>query len=825
MQPLKPAFRKVLGIVFKSIKILVLALVVLFAAVYIYVSANKKKIIDEVTAEISKRINGSVTIGDVDLSFFRNFPKVAVRVKDIKVKDTMYAVHKHVFFESRNVYMLLNVYKLIRKKAPVNGIRIEDGSIYLYTDVNGYTNAYLLKPKATAPDGGSAPAADDPLRSVRLDHVRITINDLQREKLHDFVVDRLMVKLDAVEDGRPVYHTDAGILVESLAFNTARGSFIKGKYFKGDFDLVQDKQKNQLQFDSIDVRIDGQRFNLTGRFDLGKDSPQFSLRIHTNGIGYEKVRTLVPAGISRSLSIVRLSKPVDADVDMSGPLKGGEPLLFIHFAAKDAQLKTTFMDFDGASFAGYYTNEVIKGLPRKDPNSKILVSNFTASWHGLPMTVKYIEILDLIHPKLTADLQSEFPLQKLNQLIGTRTIALQSGTGSVQLHYQGPIERNNNTNSFLNGAVSFKEGNILYAPYNVEMKNVNGAISFKNSDVFIQDLRTTVLDNAIIMNGTAKNLLTLINTAPSQVSIDYNIFSPAINIGAFTYLLRSRSSAGTKSSLPKSDLGDVASKIDNILEQGNLHVNLRANSLTYKKFVAENVQADISLLQDRYAINKVSMQHAGGTMNLSGVISNQPGTTHKVTVDAGMNSVDVKKVFSAFSNFGQDGITAESLEGSLTAKVNASMLVSDDGSVVPSSINSIVDFSLKNGALNNYEPVKKLQNILFKNRDFENIKFAELKDRLEIHNQDIKINRMEIQSSVLSMFVEGIFSNRGNTDISIQVPLNNLKKRESDYVPENIGTDAKGGRSLFLRGQPGSDGNVKFKLDIFKKYRKEKEQP
>ena len=58
--------------------------------------------------------------------------------------------------------------------------------------------------------------------------------------------------------------------------------------------------------------------------------------------------------------------------------------------------------------------------------------------------------------------------------------------------------------------------------------------------------------------------------------------------------------------------------------------------------------------------------------------------------------------------------------------------------------------------------------------------------------------------------------------MSIQIPLSNLKKRDDDYIPENIGTDKKGGRSIFLRGQPGSDGNVQFKLDLFKRYFKDK---
>jgi hypothetical protein len=55
----------------------------------------------------------------------------------------------------------------------------------------------------------------------------------------------------------------------------------------------------------------------------------------------------------------------------------------------------------------------------------------------------------------------------------------------------------------------------------------------------------------------------------------------------------------------------------------------------------------------------------------------------------------------------------------------------------------------------------------------------------------------------------------------VQVPFSNLKKRDTDYQPENIGIDKKGGRSIFLRGQPGEDGNIKFKLDLFKRYQKE----
>jgi hypothetical protein len=61
---------------------------------------------------------------------------------------------------------------------------------------------------------------------------------------------------------------------------------------------------------------------------------------------------------------------------------------------------------------------------------------------------------------------------------------------------------------------------------------------------------------------------------------------------------------------------------------------------------------------------------------------------------------------------------------------------------------------------------------------------------------------MEIQSTVITLFVEGIYDLNGrNTDLSIQVPLSNFKKRGEDYIPENKGVETKAGASLFVRGR------------------------
>lgn len=786
---------------------------------FIYVSVNKQKIIRQVTSEISDQLNGQVVIGNIELSFIRNFPHISVLLHDVSITDTLFNTHHHTFFKGKDIFVSINVLKLIDHQPPIKGIRLQTGELYLYTDTTGYTNTYLFHLKKDTVSGSGQSEAKNELKNVLLQHVRFIVDDRKKKKLHDLVINQLKVGIDH-KANRLLLLTKADILIKSLAFNTMRGSFVKDKVFTGRFNLAFQKTSKYLSFDSINIQLSGQSFNCSGQLELAGNQPQFWLRIHTRKILYGFIRSALPQKIANSLSIVDVKSPLSASANISGPLKGGDPKIYVNWQARDISLNTLFLDFEHASFNGFFSNEVVPGLPRKDPNSVIEINGFTAQWHGLPVQSEKIRILNLNQPLLTCDLTSRFSLVTLNELIGSKTLYLNQGEGNIQLNYAGPLARNDSTNSFLNGTVSFNDASIEYVPRNVEMKKVNGKLTFKKSDVFIENLHCNVLNNDITMNGQGKNLLTLINTQPDKAIINWNIYMPVMNLGSFVYLFKSPGAEGRKLA-KKPALQTMADKIDDIIENGKLHVKLNADKLIYKDFEGRNAQADITLLNDRYLIDNVSMDHSGGHIAFKGSLLNKTGF-HVANLLVNMDNVNVSKVFADFNNFGQDGLTAQSLEGKLTANIEASMEIANDGHVIPATVVSRVDFSLKDGALNNYEPIKKLQKFIFKKRNFDNIRFAELKNTLQINNQEIKINRMEIQSTVMSIFIEGVYNKRGTTDLSIQVPLSNLKKRDENYNPENIGVNKKGGRSIFIRGQPGPDGNIKFSLDLFKEYQKDK---
>ena len=759
-------------------------------------------------------------MSDADITFFASFPRIAVHASSISVTDSMYAVHKHPFFTAKELFVTINIMKLLKKQSALKGIRVKDGSVYLYTDTSGYTNAYMLKSKKDSAGGPKKTSNNIAIQYVQLDNVKFVLSDLKREKLYDFDIRKM--KVDLADEGKEmIMQADINMLVHNLAFNVPKGSFLKEAPFEGKFIMQYGKLSQQLSFNKIETIIAKQKFVLSGKFDLGEKNPQFKLVVSTSQANYDEVKKLLPERIQKSLSKAWVSAPVDASVDLQGPLNNGEPLINASWKVKNSELKTIFMDFENASFTGKYRNEVVPGLPRKDPNSILTVGDFSGTWHELPVTAKRIEILDLKNPTLTCDLQSSFPLKRMNELMNSSSATLLQGNANVSLRYKGPVERTSETFALLNGFVEFKDAEILYNPRNVTLHNVNGRFTFSNSDLNIENLSAKVLSNSIVMNGTASKIFTLFNTDPNNVRISYNIYSPSLQVGEFIYLLQSTEQKASQSA-SKGSFSDFSKKLDQVLENSRIDLDLKADKVYYKKFLATGVHADFTILKDLYEINGMQMNFAGGSMNVQGSVATPPAKEVRANLSTNLSGINVKQLFYAFDNFGQDGISYANLNGNMTAKADMNINLTKDGAVIPSSAKGKVDFSLKKGSLDNYEPMKKMQKFVFKNRDFENIDFAELKNTFTLRNGDIEIPRMEIQSSVLTLFVEGNYSNKGNTDISIQVPLNNLKKRDDDYIPENIGTDKKGGRSIYLRGQPGFDGNVNFKLDLFKRYFKDK---
>ncbi|RYE20012.1 MAG: AsmA family protein, partial [Sphingobacteriaceae bacterium] len=227
--------------VLKTIAVLAILLLLALVAVTMYISFNKKSILADVTKVLNKNLHGGkLTVGGMDPTFLKGFPNVSLSLKNVVLKDSLWAKHHRTLLQAQDFDISVNTFALFTGTIAISKVTINQAKVYLFTDSTGYSNTSVLKknnqPKKEKKDDKSAAAE---LRKFALNDVQFVLENQKGHKLFNFNVAELNGKMDYPGDN---WNAKVGlkVMVNSLAFNTLRGSFIKNKLVQGDLEANYD---------------------------------------------------------------------------------------------------------------------------------------------------------------------------------------------------------------------------------------------------------------------------------------------------------------------------------------------------------------------------------------------------------------------------------------------------------------------------------------------------------------------------------------------------------------------------------------------------------
>jgi hypothetical protein len=400
-------------------------------------------------------------------------------------------------------------------------------------------------------------------------------------------------------------------------------------------------------------------------------------------------------------------------------------------------------------------------------------------------------------------IQMNVDLPSVTSIANFTSLQFGKGTSVVDISIISSEKAKDTVNGDLNGSIQVSGADIRYLPRDFTLKECNGTILFNSNDIIIDSLAGIAGRSALLMNGRTRNLITLGSTDPGTLNMRWKIFSPDLHMNDF------------KAFLYKGEASSKQSSLDKMFESGDVYIQLAAARMDYNHFLATHVKGQVVLQDGGIQLQNVYFNHANGSMELNGEILNG-FKSNTVTLHTKMKKMDVPLLFAAFDNFGQDAITKNNLRGSLTANVDFRSAITNQLKLISADTKGSVEFLLENGELNNFEPLIEVSKKAFKKQDFSEIKFADLKNKLDILGTTFIVNPMEIRSTAITFFVEGVYDFKKGTDMSIQFPLRNLTKNQSNTdLSDEV--KAKKGISLRLRAKTGDDGKLKVSWDPFRK--------
>lgn len=799
--PAKSKFAKIVKWTALVIAILFTLLLLLFAGAGIYFENNKSKIVADINKQINDNVSGEVSIGDVDYRFMSTLPNFTLVLKNLELKDSLFAIHKRPILKAGEVEVRLNVFSLLKKEISFNKIAINNAKIDLFKDKNGVTNSNIAKPKKKKEKSSTSIS----IENLSLNNVVFISENQKRNKLFHFEVATLNSTINYSDEG---WTTEVSIstLAKSMAFNLRKGSFIKDKVVEGVLKVAFLENKNKITVLVDDLDIGEDSFNIKANFSLEKANQPFDIDINTD-IRWTNAYKLLSGNIVRRLKSFDMRKALKVRCVITGDLNSmGDPEIVVDAVVKDDVLIIPDGKFDDCSFKGRFTNNYKNGLGNNDANSAVLISEFTAKYKGISVIMPKANILNFDSPIAEGIIQSDFNVKNLNQVIENKALKFVDGTGKIDLKYKVDIVNLKINKPYFTGLVDIQNAKLKFKQSNLDFIS-NVKLRFVGNDLNIDKISYASKTSNLNINGKIADFLNLYYTNPEKMVANLNLRSTSLNIKEIIGIAAGKAKVKeTKKKTLKSGFG-----IEHVLKNSRITFHSSIDKVTFGAFIAQNAKFDILVHHDQLFVQKGGFQASGGNVQFSGKMI---PATNNYLFDTSVNvtKVNISQFLKSFNNFGIKSFQPEDIKGTLTLTSGIKGGMTSSGGLVENSIKGNVDFSVANGALVNFEPIMKVGQIAFPKRGVNNIAFSDIIGNMYITGEKVNIDKLRVSSSVLNFDMVGIYSFKKGTNLGMTIPLRNpindmkekdLKKREA---MRNTGV------VLRLLAFDGPDGKIKIKF-------------
>jgi uncharacterized protein involved in outer membrane biogenesis len=785
---------------------------------------HRDKLMERLIAELNKDINGKVSIGKINFTFLHNFPNFSITMQDVNLHSNLFDKPGDQVLSARKVFVDVSLYPLIRQEVVINSIELENANVFVFKTQHGETNSDIFKHSAdTVSNPINVPQSSTMFSIDQIDFTKVSVVYVDSTKSK-------VMRFQFVETENALIRSDSGydismageIHFDSLHFNEKSGSYLKD--IDGSINLfahLNSYSRTLAIWPSTNVKLKKNSIAFNGTFSLKKEGP-YALQFKANNVHPFSVQELLNERLKKTLEKFKSEHLITIAVNLKGrSVPGFVPDVDLTFETRNADLRYGSLDFSKLTLNGSFTNHVDDSREKDNRNSKVVISHFKGAMEKIPLEGK-VTFSQLQDPIIDLAFTSKLSHTDVNIHLDNDRFILNKGKFISKVEYKGKLSEyldptRTQYSGELNGTIVASDASLNYKPKKLHLDQIqmNGIFTEKRFE--IKNLTASLNGSPIALSGTVKDFIPFFIQPKNKATVILALSSSNLDLTPLTTPREVKKKSKQQSEKNRKRMMEL---LDLVYDRLEFDVDLKVNQLTFRKFIAYNINGRVRLNDQNLEANPVSMRVAGGTMKLNFSMKNVFDPITPMVVTGAINNADIKQLFVNFNNFNQKTIHADNLRGRISADIEFSANVDEKYNLITPSMRGTLDCKIADGGLVNFEPMENMSNFLFKKRDFSDVAFAELNSSFSITGTDMDISRMEIQSSVLSFFVEGRYSFTDSTSLSVQIPLSNLKKRHKDFKPKNIGTHAKAGPSVFLHVYREKDINTKIKIDYdpFKKW-------
>ncbi len=798
---MKKFFRRFFIILSVSL-VLLLGLTAAAAAIF------RKPIGNRIIQELNKQLTTDLQVEQVNLSFFRNFPAASAVLKGVVLEDNQGGV----LLEAKTIAFRLGLMGLLNSKYKLDAISISQGAISIFIDEKGQANYLIYK---TEPSDSTQSSLEENDLSVAfseavLDNMELIYVDESTQQTINWILQ------DARFSGafsNTTFNLNSEANIESRFVDIGSIRYLPGQKLAYNAIIEMNLKEQVYQFEKVQARLGDNVFNIDGAIEQRPDGPYYDLFVTSEEGSIQGVLQLLPQEYLSTLGDFSSKGNFRFETLIKGQdSKNLNPEISAQLSLDDGSITSPRLtsDLKNVSFQAEYRN----GKYRDASSSSLQIEDFTG-YFNREFIEMALRIDNFEQPVIDFSLDGAIPLNAVYGLLNNPAIS--AGSGEIEIknlrlegNYEDMIRPNRIANVKTSGSLEFDDASFTMNKEKLILDR--GTLSLEDNRLVVNGLKLEGAGSVLELTGSAFNAIPVLfadslNTQNAELEFQAELVGEQLDIDRLLLATNLKLASSDTSNLDSIQIDSI--KMASVQKRAQLTRFLNGTFKTnIRQFNYYKIKG--SDFTGLLTFDNNTMEIRGGTNAMKGIIQldgtmvfeQKPRLEAKISTEG----IDMKTFFDQTNNFQQEVLTAKNISGQLNSNMLIYSYWDEKGNFLMDELNLLAEVEINEGELKDFKMMEAFSTFV-KVKDLRRIKFTDLKNYLEIRNQQLYIPAMFIQSNALNLTVSGQHS--FNNDFAYYLKVNAgqiLTERLTKYDPSL--QPAKARRNGFFNLHYNIQGNL-----------------
>ena len=599
-----------------------------------------EKIEQELLKKIREKSLVEIEVNDVNFSFFKNFPYASIKLTDVLIIEKKERYPDTLLYAKEGNFQF-NIFQLFSEQQEINKIVLYKSNLNIKYDEHDNPNFEIIKRgdnKKKRLGINQILFLDSKItylhksKEINIESIAHSLLlDIQKDQktreliLGDIFIKKLSVgKIDYINNKECAI--DANISVLDNAININNSTFY--------IEDVEFMISGDIKGNKVSLYIEAQEQKIKSVFKHMPDSYKSAFKSF-NADGYLSCNGKINGEVSKN------NNP---DFEMDLTIKDGILTL------KESSFKLSDIIMKANIDNGKDNNFESTIIKVDDCISSTDKSYFNGSF----------QIKNLNNFYISTDINSNIDLREINTLFESTPFINMTGILSSNTKYSGMLSFSKNMRKYFLDAIhqstiSIKDMEFQYmeSPLVFGIQNLVGNIN--NNIISVENSNITISDSDFKFQGNIINFISYLLKESEKIVLNGDLESIYIRYDELMQIKKINSNK-TKSitTLPDWVEFDLSTKI---------------KQFSYQYFIAEDLDVELSYSDHTLEAKEIEMNTLNGSIIGEAKFFEYPNHYLKLITSAHLEKINIRDLFTAFQNFGQEFIKDKHIKGVGTADI------------------------------------------------------------------------------------------------------------------------------------------------------------